>query len=178
MVNYVGKCFLVNGQLLKVTSEYNTYPAYENYYMHEAIVPITKGYGIGYKLTSGVHYIAGDVKQVDSTIWDKTLKLIEFGNSACVAILANASANPVYTGYTKLVYTYPNIVKVCSSNNRTLFITPDHFSILYNYDVDRYLFLRNQVVTITSTINVSKDVYARVYKNIIDTSNEIRKLWT
>lgn len=56
MANYIGKCFLVNGQLIKVIAKYNNYSAYKNFYTHEAIVPITKGYGIGYKLTSGVYY--------------------------------------------------------------------------------------------------------------------------
>lgn len=175
--NLIGKYFLVNGQLIKLISKYNIHPSYENYYMHEAIVPMTKGYGIGYKLSSGVYYISEDAKQVDSTIWDKTLKLIKLGNSACVAILANASTSPVYTGYTKLIYTSPNIVKVLSYN-RSLFITPDHFSILYKYKIDRYLFLQSQVVPITVTANISKDIYDRVYENIVNTTNEIKKLWT
>ena len=177
MGNYVGKCFLLNGQLIKVTKEYSTNPTYENYYMVETITPIIKNSGIGYKLSPVVYYINNDVKQVDSTIWDKTLKLINLGNSVCVTILANAYASPVYTGYTKLVYTYPNIVKVIS-DNRSLFITPDHFLILYSHEIDRYLFLRNNVVTITSTANISKDVYKQVYNNIVNITNEIRKLWT
>lgn len=178
MANYIGKCFLINGQLIKVTSKYSINPTYKNYYMHEAIIPITKGYGIGYKLSSGAYYIADeDAKQVDLTIWDKTLKLIKLGNSACVIMLANASASPGYTGYTKLIYNNSNIVKVLT-DNRSLLITPDHFSILYNHEIDRYLFLRNQVVTITSTANISKDVYEKVYNNIVNTTNEIKKLWT
>ena len=177
MANYVGKCFLVNGQLVKITSKYNNYPTYENYYMTEVITPITKGYGIGYKLSSIVYYINEDAKQVDSTIWDKTLKLINLGNSACVTMLTNASASPGYTGYTKLVYTYPNIVKVLT-DNRSLIITPDHFSILYNHEIDRYIFLRNDVVSITSAANISKDVYEKVYNNIINTTDEIKELWT
>lgn len=177
MADRIGKCFLVNGQLIKVTSEYSINPTYKNYYMTETITSIIKGYGIGYRLSSIVYYINDYVKQVDSTIWDKTLKLINLGNSVCVAMLANASASPDYTGYTKLVYTYPNIVKVIR-DNRSLIITPDHFSILYNHEIDRYLFLRNNVVTITSTVNISKDVYDRVYENIVNTTNEIKKLWT
>lgn len=175
--NLIGKCFWVSGQLIKVIDEYSAYPTYENYYRHEAITKMPNSYGIGYALSSGVHYLGKDIKQADSTIWDKTLKLMKLGNSACVVMLANASANPVYTGYKKLVYTYPNIVKVLS-NNRTLLITPDHFSIRYNYDIDRYLFLRNQVVAVTSTTNISKDIYDKVYKNIVDTCNRIQDLWT
>ena len=176
MDKYIGKCFLLNGQLIKVTKEYSINPTYENYYMTETITPI-KSYGIGYKLSSVVYYIGKDVKQMDLSVWDKTIKLINLGNSVCVAILANASTSSVYTGYTKLVYTYPNIVKVIA-DNRSLFITPDHFSILYSHEMDRYLFLRNQVVAITLTANISKDVYDRVYENIVNTTNEIKKLWT
>lgn len=177
MDKFIGKCFWVNGQLIKVTDEYNINPNYQDYYRHEAISQIANDYGIGYKLSSGVYYLAKDVEQADSTIWDKTLKLMKLSNSACVAMLTNAPANSVNTGYKKLVYTYPNIVKVIG-NNRTLFITPDHLSILYNYNVDRYLYLRNQAVAITSATNISKDVYEKVYNNIVDIINEIKKLWT
>lgn len=177
MANRIGKCFLVNGQLLKITDKYSTTPIYENYYMHESIIPIAKSHGIGYRLSSGVYYLGEDVKQVDLTVWDKTLKLINLGNVTCTNILANAKTFPTHTGFTKLVYTHPNIVKVIGLN-RSLFITPEQFSVLYVREIDRYIFSRNQVICNTSTENISEDIYKKVYNNIKDTTNNIKDLWT